>query len=291
VERILVEKLRSSYSREFDLFLRPREVASVQLEHHLYPPLPVTDEHLIWGFALLKQAEEAGVDSLMCRKLEVGPLEGLVIALTLENRCGQYSWREKSNIYTFLEHHGYLADSDKVAPLVEKGGSFAEQVQKFHTLSDTAAELVDRGMLDLKTGLRVKTLPESVFSLFLHSSCDLSFSTRRLVMAWLFEIAVRDQLAAAKVEELAREILDSDKPKQCCQHHRFPGLSAMYEEFEAFRKQHLSGSGIEITPPPSFEGERFTVTFSFNSTRNLEEKINTLKKIRDHSDEMFRLLY
>ncbi len=126
----------------------------------------------------------------------------------------------------------------------------------------------------------------------------------------LWEIAQRDALGdeelAAVVSEVAGAAGSAGRrpheaagaasadpardPLSALRRRRYPTLSGLEARFEAIAGRALSGSGVRLSPPPNFEGSRFTVEFTFDSRRELEKRVEALSALEDEVDELSRLL-
>ena len=71
---------------------------------------------------------------------------------------------------------------------------------------------------------------------------------------------------------------------------RYPLLKALEKDFSIYTEKYLKGSGIQLKPPANFEGGSYSAQFSFKSEKQLSGIIKNLEKIRNTSDEIFRLL-
>ena len=67
-------------------------------------------------------------------------------------------------------------------------------------------------------------------------------------------------------------------------------LSELEGRFHDLERSTLEKSGIRLEAPAFFEGEAFTVSFSFRSRASLARKVARLRVLEDRSDELFTLL-
>jgi len=292
-----IEKLRS-FTRSFDLFTGSKPIKNELLELELLPPLPITGKELIWGFDLLCPASEAGYSRLPVVRISKKPLiELLRIAITIEDRAGRFTWEEMENIYHLLVKNGSSELFNSLSPFLlghEDSRLFA-RVKQFSSLKIQLKVLVEEKLIDLKTALHCNNwqaaLIKDIGVLLRSGKKHLSFSKRRIILNQLLEVSVKQGIPEEKILSLVRNTLNSTEPLKTAQALRFPELTAMEERFLELKKKLLAGTGIKLTPPSFFEGENFNISFSFNSKKALEKKINYLKTFAEKTDELFELLY
>jgi len=291
MERIPVSKLRD-YDTELDIFsgTKPIELGSQVIRLGLHPPVVLNGKRIVWGFPLLAAAGDEG--DLPCANTEGGPMEDLILALTLEDRTNRYSFREKARILSYLKAHSLLSgrgpgkDISQVEALVQEEGSFIPSAESFSGLSPAAADAVDRGLIDLKTAAAFPLNEETASLLF---AAELSLSERRIAYRLISEMTSSSRLPLEKERELAE--LAVREGTRALRRIRFPELTGLEEELSRIRASYLAGSGITLSPPQNFEGDRFTFSFSCGSVKQLKKIIAALNRIGENFGELENLLH
>ena len=90
---------------------------------------------------------------------------------------------------------------------------------------------------------------------------------------------------------LAKRACGDPQPVETVHRLRFPVLTELEKRFAALVKQPLKGSGVQVHPPPYYEGESYTVEFAFNSAKSLERKLNALHSLEGQLDALLELLH
>jgi hypothetical protein len=280
--------------RRLDLFLDTPETDPELLAQGLHPPLPVSGEVLVWGFALLRQAARLGVAELAVRRLPpLSRADLLALALRLEGRPGGLSWREKENLLRFAEGTGGRADPidlDTLSPLIEghPDSQLRGRIKRFASLPASLGEEVSAGRLDLKTAELAAALPGEAAALVAGST--LSFSERRRFLTMLLELSRRERTAAEALSTLARQLLEDPHPVEALAGLRYPTLAGLSSRFATLAERLWKGSGVRIEPPPHFEGDGFSVSFRFDSADSLDRKLRALRRVGEQANELFALL-
>ncbi len=312
MNRIAVDLLLG-FNRALDIFHSPPVSSPELLNAGLYPPLPVSGDVLIWGFSILDTARKKGLDTLSCLDLPgLTQAEMLALALALENKPGSYTWAEKEGMWQFLnqetgdtrqesgaenagktDHEYVRATQLLTAELVLKiegrqDPSWAQKIAAFSRFPPGLKELVNEDQIVLKTALLTATLHEPVF-LGLKKCRSLSFSRRRQFLIQLEEIGRKEALSGKEILTLAVAALSEEKPLEAVRRRRYPQLSQAEARF-SLRLELLQGSGITLEPPPYFEGNSYSINFSFQSGPGLARKIHHLERLREQADELFSLL-
>lgn len=288
----------NSLTAGFDLFTGSKPIKNELLELGLLPPLPVAGNELVWGFNLLCSAAKRGYSRLPVVRITRRPLiELLRIAITTEDRAGNFTWGEMEKIYNLLVEKGSGELINSLSPLLlgHEDSRLFTRVKEFSSLKTQLKVLVEEKLIDLKTALQCNNwqaaLIEDIGALLRSGENPLSFSKRRIILNQLIEVSVKQGIPEEKILLLVRNTLNSADPLKTAQALRFPGLTAMEERFLELKGKLLTGTGIKLTPPSFFEGENFNISFSFRSKKALEKKIDYLKTFAEKTDELFELLY
>lgn len=275
----------------------PGAPAARAVRRGFYPPLPLARESrelpeafrtVLWGWDVLRVLSRQGVEEVATRSFEGTAVEAVELILTLEDRAGEYSLEEQSRIVSLCEAGG-IEPGDSINRLVTGGRPFSEQARRFAALPVELKRPVSVGTVDLKTAERWSEFPQAARAVVDRTE-GLTFSNRRRLFTMLWEIAQRDGLSDAALAARAESLLASVDPLAEVHHLRYPRLSSLQETFEEITKRSLSGSGVRLSPPPYFEGSRFTVEFSFRSGEELTRRISALSRLEDETDELFELL-
>jgi hypothetical protein len=312
-----------SLSRDMDIFSGSPVPDPELIEKKLYPPLPICSDALIWGFHILRAAESWNLRQVNCLVIPSCPRARMLsLALKLENRTGNFSWPEKQRMLAFLgntdgrsagDHRpsqegssgdeGAFVDEDpfvgpavielfsELSRLIEghRDPQLAARITAFAALPQGLKALVAEEQADLKTAVRVQSLPEAVFDGLRGS--ELSFSQRRQFLNELFEVSRKSRLSQTEIGDLAKRAFGDPQPIETVHSLRFPMLTELDRRFAAVAEQPLKGSGVRLSPPPYFEGEAFSVEFGFNSAKSLSRKLSALHALEGRLDALFELLH
>ncbi len=279
----------TSLGRRFDVFRQTSPPPDSFIERGLFPPLPVWRGDLVWGFGIVAAARRRAVSPLRSVSVEGTPEEAVCIALELEGRVDRYTVDEKSRILGLLSELGVDASSPRIAVLVQSSGSFVEQTRRYESLPAVVRRLVSAARLDLRSGYRLRRLPEAVW-VAIESVERLTASETRIVATRLEEIRRRDGLNVRECVEIARKVLAAKDPVADSHRLRYPELSAMQERFDRLRRQALDGSGVRLEAPEGFEGASYHVSFDFFSRADFDRKLARLGGVAEVCDELFDLL-
>ena len=263
------------------------------LKKELYP-LPVIDnEFIIWGFHIIDAAAEIGLKSLLCRNINLKKLsieEKLLVALQCENRCNNYSWDEKENIYMFINKELDGKASNSVLLLIQQEGLFINSVSLYNSFPAIIKDFIKKDIIDLKTAKNCSNIPKDGLELLEPYLLTLSFSNRRIILTNISEIIEKRFLDNEKSFSFIKEILKEENPFEVAVIARYPELSSCTEKFNNFNSVVLKGSGIKLKQPPYFEGNSYSVEFSFKSKKHLGKIIDRLSYLKEKCDEIFELL-
>jgi len=296
-------------SGELDIFTPGQAPLPGLVAKGMHVPIPICSGMLIWGYEILRTARIQGVGQLNCQFLPPCPhQEMLSLALKLENRAGNFSWSEKENMLRFLSASGErsyesvsIADGSlpvavidllaDLSPLVEahRDPQLAVKISTFAALPQALKDLVAEAQIDLKTAARVQNLPAVIFHQL--RSSGLTYSQRRQFLNELFEVSQKHNLSDREAIAESEAALQAERPLEKIHRLRFPTLTAMEQSFASIEQDLLQGSGVQLKPPPYFEGEAFSVEFVFNSAETFTRKLDTLRTLEGQLDALFELLH
>jgi len=288
---IPIKKLKKMKS-PLDLFSSQILYDETLIEKGIYPPLPIYGDVIVWGYKIIRQAEKKDIRELSCIEIyDKHPLEHLKIALKLENRWGNYSWTEKVKILEYLKEYDLLQEAFHISKYIEENGdsSWIKKAQIYKSLPKNLKSMIEREHIDFKTASLVKELDDDIF-LSLENSGHFSFTEKRLLLTYFFEVVKRDNLNSPKSIDLFKNLLASPGPLVKLKELRFPELSHMEKRYNTLYEKYVAKEGFRMTHPPYFEGDSFSITFSFNSLESLDKKIKKIQYLQDHIDEFFSLL-
>jgi hypothetical protein len=107
------------------------------------------------------------------------------------------------------------------------------------------------------------------------------------------DISLREETGCSTIlqEREIQKIIAEDKlplsqKGDCIRAHlrkrRFPRLSQREEKFLQQRKNLRLPAGVQLLPPPSFEGDRFRFEIEFNHTGDLQQKAEAMMSMANN---------
>ncbi len=154
--------------------------------------------------------------------------------------------------------------------------------------------LID-GPLTLPTAIALDKLDQNVASrladLFTH--LQLSLSKQREFLTLGQEIARREDITLIDLidgNEIRRILNDADLDRSqktkalryYLKQRRFPNLALAEKTFKANWSQINPGKGLDLIPPPYFEGDVFTLRLQFKTVQELLDHNQSIRKIATH---------
>ncbi|MCX7787325.1 MAG: hypothetical protein N2442_06490 [Spirochaetes bacterium] len=236
------------------------------LRKDLYPPIPLwfrgskEGEWIIWGKGLVDQLKDLNKQEVLVRRFgpdELTSTDALILWMGLEHR------EEEWDSY---------------------------RVQELSALPTPLQTLVAELKLDLKTAMRVKSLPLRILEAFIPLLETFSYSQRRIFLRLFFEVFHRDQLDTMKGLELVTYLVSSPNPLEELHRIRYPEFHRLEQSYRATVDPILKGSGIQVSPPSYFEGTRFKVEFCFEKGTQLKKKAQILQKLSETIDSVINRL-
>jgi hypothetical protein len=283
----------------FDIFRSPEPARAGLVRLGLYPPLPVLVPEsgdavpgLVWGRPIVETARALGVPGLAVREIaaaEITPAGAFVLALELENRRGRYSPLEMELAAETLERLGPDAQqrAPDIAELLSGQGALRLAGLRLRLRPDLRI-LVREEKIDLKTAELLREIPEDFLASLGEITGGLSFSERRIFLTELTEVLAGK--TPDEAEALRRRLAEAQNPAAELNAIRMPELSSLEKRFQEISRPLLRGSGINLKPPPWFEGGRFSLSFSFGSSGELARKIKALEKLAARGENLYDLL-
>ena len=282
IELIPVSSLLES-GADYDFFESSNDINS-----DLYSLPVLSADTLVWGHSIVRSAEAKA--EIYCRLIEGDAEENLVTALKAENRTDSYSWFEKEKILNFVADKNIDRENKSLLELIQHEGSFIPNTEKFKKLKTIIKNIVGSGILDLKTASRLEIFDDEIIERTAVIIKDFSFSRKRLFVNYMVELYKKGNSIRSDVISVLEKAEISENPFEYAASVRYPELKKLEKDFSVYTEKYLKGSGIQLKSPPNFEGGSYNVQFSFKSQKQLGRIIDRLEKVRETSDEIFRLL-
>jgi hypothetical protein len=263
------------------------------IEKKFYRPVRITTTRIVWGFGTIERIREHGGTEIACiRTPDRGETESLREALVEEDRAGRYSWFEIERIVPLAGGPDRIDRPIALLLFGERSESALARLRSFLALPPHARLLVTKSGIDTRTAAAAAELCEETIVRLIDDPAflGLSQSERRITVELVAEIAGRDRPNDEEELAIVGKALSSQSPVETLRRMRFPHLCGMYNDLVAFRERHFAKSGIDLAPPPHFEGSSFRVSFSFSGKNEFAKKIRRLAAAEDDLDELFRLL-
>lgn len=161
------------------------------------------------------------------------------------------------------------------------------------------APAIQQGLLDgpltLPTATALQNLDEDAACRLavLFTALQLSLSKQREVLTLVKEIAHRedvtltDILGGETIQQIMNDSnLDRSKKTRALRTYlkkrRFPTLASAEKTFKANWSQINPGKGLDLIPPPYFEGDVFTLRLQFKTAQELLDHNQSIRKIATH---------
>ena len=280
-----IEPKKFLRNNEYDFFL-----SEYFVNGDIYPLPVLSGENIVWGHSVLRNAAEKGFETVYCRRINGVPESNLITALELENRKDSYSWAEKENLLNFINKNSVDKNKLEINRLVQSEGSFISHTENYVLLPEEMKILVNNNTIDIKTAKKALGIPCGIFKKCVPLIKKITYSRRRLFIDYVSEILKKGFLSRDDVSVMIDNASLQDDPFDYVSLQRYPHLRNMENSFHEYTERNLKGSGIMLKAPPWFEGNSFSVSFSFSSDKQLGRIIEKLDNIRKTSDEIFRLL-
>ncbi|MFP4425820.1 MAG: hypothetical protein ACLFPP_05140 [Spirochaetaceae bacterium] len=277
-------------------FLREKAVPTpVAVERELYQPpvVAVVEEgrSLLWGRETVRVAREAGRRELWCRELKgTEPLEAAKAALAAENRPGEWELDELVALLAFIEGRGAAPDEPLRELIDGSKRGLLEQARKAASLPKQVRELVLRGALTLRHGEELAQLPAPLAEAVVAALGEGSFSTRRELVRMSVELFKRYQEEDPGIEARLIEALGSADPRRTLYALRYPSYSGARETLDSFRSRFLKGTGVRLEEPPYLEGDSFSLVIPFSTPRELEKRLDAVRRAAKEIEAVTELL-
>ena len=255
-------------------------------------PLPVANlgrPTLVWGWRVVRTALAHGLSSLEVRELELDWSGAVELAVRLEGRPGKLSFDEQIALVQVADRASVVL-SDATSELARGDRGLVDIVSRILALPRHLADLVREGSVDLKVAERVTSVPAVILRRHDAEIRALSHSRRRQFLELVAEVVRRDDLAESEAERLSGEAFAGVDPVEHLRRLRFPTLTNMEERFKIVADREFRGTGVDVVAPPYFEGDAFSVQFSFRSSAELETRLNAADRLRGCCEELLGLL-
>ncbi len=256
---------------------------------------------VLWGWGLLRHAAACGLSRLAVRHVTCDAREAILLMLELEGGGGReadYSWAELAALSDLCASLGVELDRE-ISRAATGDGALAAKLARYRALPEQLGADLDAGRVDLRTA-------EQLAAHAADEACDavartehLSFSKRRQLLRLAVETLRREQRrpqqsrgsgGALSLVDLIDDAMAHPDPVSAISKRRYPSFTELSDRLDTIRVETIEKSGVELSEPPYFEGERYTVQFSFANGEELERRIAALERLKTRTRELQDLL-
>jgi hypothetical protein len=269
---------------------------------------------VLWGWGLIRQAQGCGLDRIAAREVVCEPREAVLLMLELERggRQEEFSWCELAAVVEVCGSIGVEVDPE-ISRAAAGDGALVAKVERFRALPVGLRDAVDGGRVDLRTAEQLAGYAADEAVEAVARSGGLSFSKRRQLLRVAVETLRRERRQPEDARgprevnpsapggspeaggppsllELIDEALSQPDPVAALSRRRYPSLTELSDRLERIRSETIEKSGVELSAPPHFEGERYTVSFAFAGSDELDRRIAALQRLNSRTRELQDLL-
>jgi hypothetical protein len=253
------------------------------------------------------------------------PREAVLLMLELERACRheELSLHELAAVADICGFLGVEVDHE-ISRAASGDGAMAAKVERFQALPQLLRNELDAGRVDLRTVEQLAEYAADEAANAVARTGGLSFSRRRQLLRVAVETLRRERRQAddaggsGKVDpsvaggsaaasppdgggspvaggspsllELIDEALSQPDPVAALSRRRYPSLTELSDRLERIRSETIEKSGVELSEPPYFEGERYSVSFTFAGSEELDRRIAALERLKSRTRELQDLL-
>ena len=254
---------------------------------------------VVCGFRRVHAAQMCGIRELECRVYPPDSPDQDLLLISLHDNLATQALHplEKSIAIEKLEAYFDKQEIiDKYLPLLGLASHERayQNIAPLARLEDNFQDALYRGELAQPVAVRLSRLNRqdrlAVFDLF--EKVHLSFSKQKEVAEYLIEISQRDEAGISNItrsEPIVETLLNPDLSKPgkgesirgILRKRRYPELTQAEEKFQEIRRSLKLGRDIKLVAPASFESDKFKIQFEVDSVKDLQKKIERLKKTGD----------
>jgi len=250
---------------------------------------------IVSGWKRVEACRRLSFFSLPCHVLgECTDLQAFQIAIQDNSTTRELSVSERAEILKRLKGFGVTEDSLVITYLpllgIPRTRIHLDAYLAISELEPESKEFIEERKVSFPVLMHLIALDrlgrEQVLPLLRH----LGQNKQRELLEYLLEISRRDSVPVPSLlsSEETRPVIQSaalsplqkaDKVRMILKKKRYPALSAKKESFESSLKRIGWPEDTALDPPPFFEGEEFTVKFTFKDSGEFREKVDKLRSL------------
>jgi len=270
----------------------------------LNPPLVKRSIHgryrVVCGYKRLMVCREMGTEELTCALLDYNTDEREAFLIGLYDNLSHRNLNPIERSIAASKLQDYYPDRVIVEDFLSLLGlnTHLSVLQRVLPLSHLYGEMKDaivEGRLDEGAALRLLDLSERDRQLVFRLVYDLRLSKNKQieVIDSLRDITRRDDCSVSGILDstgMKRILKDKDlnipqkarRVRRFIRKLRYPAIVRAEEGFLEMTRTLNLGDGIRLAPPPSFEGDRYSIDFQFVTIDELERKLKQIDSIKDN---------
>lgn len=195
----------------------------------------------------------------------------------------------------FAAPHELIAAGNAVGLMLN--ADLIEKLLRIHGMHANLQSALIEGSIALPTALRISAHPEPSAAdgvVALLRQLKVSLSRQKELLDWIEGIQMREGISVADLlaeEPLARwrADLSLDAPRraslirQYLKKRRYPTITQFESRYDQAAKKLALGQGIELSPPPHFEGRTFSIKLDFSSSAELMKHAVEIQRLSQTS--------
>jgi len=270
----------------------------------LYAPYIYFDNHaryyrIVCGLRRINACIAAGWREITARVVDKCCEEKELFLLSFYDNLSQRVLNPVEQARTALRLLDYFADGMVISEYLPLLGlapteKNLNQLLSVARLEPEIQDAVVHGSMCEAVAAKLALLQEedrnALFGLF--SQVHASASKQEEIVSCCMDISLRDGTTCSKIvrDPEIQQILAADKHplsqkgdrvRALLRRRRFPRMSEHEERFLQQRRKLRLPKGVQLLPPPSFEGGRFRVEIEFDSAADLRDKAGAVKSMAE----------
>jgi len=271
----------------------------------LYPPYLYYNNNaqyyqIVCGLRRIRACITAGWKEITAHIIDPGSDEKELFLLSLYDNLSHRVFDPVEQARAALKLIAYYAEDTVIREYLPLMGLPPTEKTLNHLLcvarlDPAMQDAVAQGRLCEAAAVKLSHLEEddrkALFRLFSQIHC--SASKQEEIVSYCIDISLREETGCSTIlqEREIQKIIAEDKlplsqKGDCIRAHlrkrRFPRLSQREEKFLQQRKNLRLPAGVQLLPPPSFEGGRFRFEIEFNHTGDLQQKAEAVMSMANN---------
>ncbi|MFH2013295.1 MAG: ParB/RepB/Spo0J family partition protein [Pseudomonadota bacterium] len=257
---------------------------------------------VVCGYKRVLASRETGIEELRCAVIPQDTEDRDTLLISLYDNIAHRVFNPIEKSIAISKLQKYYSDEDIVKRYLPLLGlsphlSLLDRIKPLSSLDAKIKDAVVDGRIDEGAAIKLLNFSKEDIEPIFQILSTLRFSKNKQIeiIDTLFDITRRDDCSTSSMldaNEIKEILTDTNlnipqkgsRVRYFLRKLRYPRITEAENDFLEMKGKLNLEDKIKLTPPPSFEGDRYGIEFQFENMEDMEEKLKKIDSIKENKE-------